>query len=107
VSYDVWLTIDTGGPVPAIVTESRNMTSNVAPMWRAAGAQLHDFHGEPANLCAPALRDAIARMLADPDTYRAMAPANGWGSYDGCIRYLQALADDFEAHPLATVAVSR
>lgn len=106
-SYDVWLTIDTGGPAPAIVTGPRNMTNNVAPMWRAAGAPVHDFHGELAHICLPVLRDAIAKMQADPDTFRAMNPENGWGSYEGCLAFLRELADDFEAHPRATVVVGR
>lgn len=106
-SYDIWLTIDTGGPEPAAVTEGRNMTSNVGPMWRLAGADLAEFHGKPAGDCLPLLRTAVATMRAEPATYSALNPDNGWGDYYGCVRFLEGLADDFEAHPKATVVVSR
>jgi hypothetical protein len=107
VSYDVWLEIDTGGPEPAVVSEARNMTSNVAPMWRLAGADLAHFAGMPAVECIPDLRKAIAKMEDDPAPYRALNPRNGWGDYESCLGYLRALLADFLNHPKATVKVSR
>lgn len=106
-SYDIWLTIDTGGSEPAQVTEGRNMTSNVAPMWRKAGADLADFEGKTAGECIPLLRTAIAAMEDDPGTYRLMNPENGWGSATSCVQYLRDLLSDFVRHPKATVSVSR
>lgn len=51
----IWiaLEIDTGGPEPARVTESRNYTHNVQPMWfEALGeAVRHSHAGVPAG-CA-------------------------------------------------------
>jgi hypothetical protein len=107
VSYDIWLQIDTGGPEPATVTEGRNMTSNVAPMWRLAGADLADFHDRTAGECVPLLRAAIADMEDRPGKYRPLNPDNNWGSYETCLRFLRELLDDFVRHPKATVAVSR
>lgn len=106
-SYDVYLSIDTGGPEPALVTDGRNMTSNVSPMWRLAGADIAAFHGRTAGECLPQLREAIERMETDPAPFRALNPANGWGSYETCLRFLRELAEDFVAHPKATVEVSR
>lgn len=105
-SYDVWLEIDTGGPEPAYLTDW-NYTSNCAPMWRAAGADLAQFDGKAASECLPVLDAAIAEMAANPAKYRAMDPANGWGSYDGLLPDLRELADQFRSHPRATVRVSR
>ncbi|MFG3709500.1 hypothetical protein [Micromonospora sp. NPDC047730] len=106
-SYDIWLNIDTGGPEPATVWDSFNYTSNCGPMWRAAGADLAAFDGEPAGECLPILTAAIKRMEDDPATYRAMDPPNGWGSYDSLLPALRRLADGFRSHPKATVRVSR
>lgn len=106
-SYDIWLTIDTGGPEPATVGGSYDMTSNVAPMWRLAGADLAEFHGRKAADCLPALHHAIADMTVFPGKYEALNPENGWGDAAGCLKFLQDLMLAFEAHPLATVAVSR
>lgn len=107
-SYDIWLTIDTGGPEPAVVgMGSWNYTSNCGQMWRAAGADLAEFAGRPAGECAAILRLAIGVMRGDPATYEAMNPENGWGSYDTLLPALDRLLADFEAHPNAIVTVSR
>ncbi len=106
-SYDIYLTIDTGGPEHALVTDGWNYTSNCAPMWRQAGADLATFHARKAGDCLPVLDAAIAAMRADPDTFRKMDPPNGWGSYDSLLPQLEALAEDLRRHPNATVAVSR
>jgi hypothetical protein len=107
-SYDVWLTIDTGGPEPAVVgRDSWGYTSNCAPMWRAAGADLGEFDGKLAGDCARLLRSAIVRMKAIPATFEAMNPENGWGSYKTLVPALERLLKEFELHPLATVRVSR
>jgi hypothetical protein len=106
VSYDVWLEIDTGGPEPAEVGRSHNMTSNVAPMWRHAGCDLAEAHGRTAGEMLPTLTAAIEKMRAEPAVYRAMNPPNGWGSYENCLAFLERLRADWAAHPKATIAVS-
>ncbi len=100
-SYDVSLCIDTGGQEPAC------LTSNVAAMWRRAGADLVAFDGRVAADVLPALRAAIVVMEDDPATYKAMNPPNGWGDYDSCLEFLGELVKDFASHPKATVVVSR
>ncbi len=106
-SYDLWLTIDTGGPEPASVGREFNMTSNVAPMWRLAGADLAEFHGQQAGTTLPLLDKAIADMAANPDKYTPLNPPNGWGNYDGCLEFLRDLRAEFARHPQATVQVWR
>jgi hypothetical protein len=106
-SYDIWLTIDTGGPAPAPVGGSLNMTSNVAPMWRLAGADLAEFKARTAGDCIPELRTAIADMAGNPEKYRPLNPSNGWGDYAGCLEFLRELLVMFEEHPKATVEVWR
>lgn len=106
-SYDIYLEIDTGGPEPAAVGRDFNMTSNVGPMWRKAGADLADFHGENAGAMARVLDAAIGKMTAYPDEYRALNPSNGWGTYEGCVEFLRELRDEFTRHPNATVRVWR
>lgn len=87
-----------------------NMTSNVACMWNEAGAPLRDWaydkaHG-PASELATKLGDAIATMEREPEKYRAMAPSNGWGSYEGCLAFLKRLRSACLQHPNAIVEVS-
>lgn len=105
-SYDISLWIDTGAGNRATVY-TWNFTSNCAKMWRHAGANLADFDGKPAGECGPILDAAIARMLADPDIYRAMDNASGWGTYDQLLPRLSALRDEMGHHPATTVEVYR
>ncbi len=104
-SFDVWLEIDTGGDEPAQVVDDLNMTSNVAPMWRRAGADLAEFDGRAAGDVLPMLQAAIAAMEADPETYRAMNPPNRWGDFDSCLSFLRRLRQEFTSHPKTTVRV--
>lgn len=72
---------------------SRNITSNVAPMWRHAGCDLAEFDGSTADELEPVVSTAIDRMVACESTFRAMNPSNGWGSYEGCLSFLRNLHD--------------
>lgn len=89
------------------ITEYRNMTSNVAPMWRAAGIDLAECDGRPAAQVAEGLVGALLTMEEHPDRFRAMDPPNGWGDFDGCRRFLQRILADCQARPTGTVWVSR
>jgi hypothetical protein len=105
-SYDITLTVDTGGEEPAVVGDW-NYTSNCGPMWRAAGADLAGFDGKPASECATVLRAALTAVRAEPERYEAMNPRNGWGSYASLLPALGELLKLCERHPLATVHVWR
>jgi hypothetical protein len=107
VSYDIWLTIDTGGPEPAAIGGDWNFTSNAARTWRAAGADLAEFAGRLAGDCVPTLAAAIAELECNASKYRQMDPPNGWGKYDDLLPALRTLLDLFRAHPKATVVVYR
>jgi hypothetical protein len=111
-SYDIWLTttVDTGAPEPLSITvvEVGNMTSNVSGMWRKAlGHSLGDLDGRTAGDCTAALEQAVTAMDQDPEPYMAMEPANGWGSYDGALRYLRTLATGCAEHPKTVIRISR
>lgn len=107
-SYDVWLTIDTGGPKPAEIADCGNMTSNVAPVWRAVGADVADFHGKLAKDCIPYIRRALEHLTGNPRSFDQYVRGDGsGGTVESAIEYLERLLTDFRAHPLATVRVSR
>lgn len=105
-SYDVWLEIDTGGDEPATIPGADfNYTTNCARMWRHAGIDLRDCKGAPCSEAAGPIADAVKRMEDDPDTYRAMNPANGWGDYEGALRFLRQIAEACAQHPKARLGV--
>lgn len=84
-----------------------SFTSNCAPMWRKAGADLATFDGKTAGECVPIVRSAIATIESDIPTYEAMNSPNGWGSVYTLLPALVALAELFEAYPAGIVRVRR
>jgi hypothetical protein len=105
-SYDIYLEADTGGP-ELVEVWSRNHTSNTAPMWRAAGVDLAEFHGRKASDLAPVVAEALMRMQAAPATYRKYDAPNGWGTYATTCAFLEAIQDACALHPNTTVRISR
>jgi hypothetical protein len=103
-SYDVYLEVDTGAGNYACIGDW-NMTSNVAPMWRKAGADLAEMADMPAWRAADLLRGAVDMMRAYPADYEALNPANGWGDYEGCMGFLEVILRACERHPRAVLRV--
>jgi hypothetical protein len=89
VSYDVIIRC----PDTDDVLWDANMTSNLVPMWRRAGADLAAFAGRTTEDVLPELEVAINAMRADPDAFRALNPRNGWGDYGSCLEFLEAIRD--------------
>ena len=115
-SYDIWLEADVGGEEPVRVDplegafDHWNYTSNVVPMWRKAMPDTDGLAGLAGMECCRAeiaLEAGIARMEADPEAYRAMNPANGWGDFDSQLESLRLLLAACRAAPLAKVAIWR
>jgi len=89
-----------------------NITHNLGRMAEEAGIYQAVWRPEEigiirAEQLIKPLRAGIELMKADPDRFTAFNPANGWGTYDNFVpwleRYLQACIED----PDATINVSR
>lgn len=104
-SYDIYLHVD-GGAGYGVCAFDRNMTSNVAPMWREAGCDLRDLKGVLAWRAVDSLSAAIDNMTNYPADYRKMEPANGWGDYEGCLKFLTEIRDACRKYPTAEIGVS-
>ena len=99
-------------PEPSAELFSANITHNLNHMAIAAG--LYDCMWRPdehemthaAQLIEP-LRVGLVRLKAHPDLYRTFNPANGWGDYDGLVRFVENYLEACEANPDAAVSVSR
>jgi len=53
------------------------------------------------------LDQALDIMEVDCDRLRELNPDNGWGSYDGLVRFVREYLAACEANPQALIAVSR
>jgi hypothetical protein len=107
-SYSLWLEVDVGGKESARLDGTEwSYTSNCAPMWREAGADLGTFDGRPSGDCANLVADAVATMEREPERFAAMNPANGWGDSFSLLTELQKLLWVLRQHPKAIVRVHR
>jgi hypothetical protein len=133
VSYDFYIEMDAGGPEPlcldpdfgqvelpdrvkAVVGDERigtNYTSNVWRMWDEALGTANDsmsalYHlsGEVCGDIVEQLERAVDDMIARPDFYRQWNPANGWGDYEGALRYLAGIEAYCRAYPKARLRIS-
>lgn len=120
-SYDTYMTIDTGGGEQAEVADIGNYTSNVAWMWhrsiseamgaatpgdKGAEIALYDLEGKTGEELAPILTKALECMLEHQTEMRAKEPDNGWGNFEGAYEYLRAIRDACARHPKAQLHVS-
>jgi hypothetical protein len=89
-----------------------NITHNLTRMADAAGIYQHLWRPEEigitkAHQLAQPLRDGLARLRSDPDRFKTFNPENGWGSYDGLVRFVVKYLAACEEYPDADVSASR
>lgn len=53
------------------------------------------------------IRLGLDRLRGDPQRYQALDPENGWGNYEGLVRFTADYLAACEKHPDAMVRVSR
>lgn len=105
-SLDICLQADVGGPELVEVDGCDwNMTHNVTPMWRLAGVyeSLYESKGQLAGEHIEKLRAGVNHMKANPDAYKNLNPANGWGSYEVALKWLKEVLTGFERCPKAII----
>lgn len=86
-------------------SDSFNLTYNLSPMlWAAGMPAWKEFIGKRAGDAGPIWQQVADELRRDPDKYRLLNPANGWGDYDQAVDVISRLALACRAHPDATVA---
>lgn len=81
-----------------------NLTYNLSPMlWAAGMPPWKEFIGMRAGDAGSIWQAVVDELQDDPDKYKELNPANGWGDYDGAVEVLTALAAACMQHPDATV----
>lgn len=89
-----------------------NITHNLNKMAEAAG--LYEYLWRPEEigvakaeqLIGP-LTTGLALLRQSPDKFKPLNPANGWGSYETLVRFVQKYLTACEEHPDADISVSR
>lgn len=90
----------------------RNITHNLGKMADAAGVYYACWRPEERgwskakDLIEP-LSSGLDQLTSDPEKYKAFNPANGWGDYDGLVRFVSDYLQACRSYPEATIRVSR
>lgn len=102
------ITVDTGGEEPFVADLwQRNITTNLAAMWTRAGmaGAFRDADKRLAGALLPQLEAGVAAMLNDPLAFEKLNPPDGWGNYEGALKFAQSYRDACRRHPKATVRI--
>jgi hypothetical protein len=105
-SWDIWLEIDTGGPLLARLGEGYNYTYNTNPMLRRAEIikeSCNEWIGLSASEFCERLEAGIKKLEESPADYKTLNPKNGWGDYDSLLSLLREILADFSQHPKAKI----
>jgi len=91
---------------------SANITHNLGRMAKEAGIYMHLWRPDElgitkAHQLIEPLRKGLDVLKAEPDRFKALNPPNGWGSYDGLVRFVEGYLAACIAKPEATVDVDR
>jgi hypothetical protein len=103
VSADYWLVDGEGRSVDEDSTN--NVTYNLGRMLRAAGFPSWDaLVGAPAVEVAGVLHGVSRQLRADRGRLVAeFSPANGWGSWEWAVDFVEAFRDGCAEHPGAKI----
>jgi len=90
----------------------RNITHNLGGMAEAAGIYQHLWRPEEVGIRTAGqliepLKMGLARLLAEPETFRKYNAPNGWGKYENLVEFVRDYLTACEANPNALVRVSR
>lgn len=84
-----------------------NITHNLAPMAEAAGLYFlwhpEDHKIERAEQMVPMIEAGLQKLRENPVAMKTFNPANGWGSYEGLIRFAEGILDACRLNPSARV----
>ena len=84
-----------------------NYTTNSAPMIKeVCGSYPSRWDGMKAADLLPVVEQGLRALRSDPDAYRYLEPANGWGSVENTITFLNRIRDNCVQFPEAVVEIT-
>lgn len=91
---------------------SANITHNLGTMADKAGIYEALWRPEEigithAHQLIERLKAGLALLREKPDYFKTFNPSNGWGDYDGLVRFTEQYLEACEQYPQAEVSVSR
>lgn len=91
---------------------SANITHNLGAMADEAGIYYHLWRPDEISITKAKelidpLREGLHKLKLEPEKYKKLNPDNGWGSYDGLVKFVQNYLNACYEFPDATVEVDR
>jgi len=91
---------------------SANITHNLSVMAREAGIYECLWRPEEigvthARQLVQPLEEGLEKLKQDPVRFRSFNPENGWGNYEGLIRFVENYLNACKEYPDAEVSISR
>ena len=91
---------------------SANITHNLNNMAGEAGIYEHLWRPDEIKITKAKeliepLRQGLHNLKSDPERYKKFNPENGWGSYDGLVKFVENYLNACYEYPDADVEVSR
>lgn len=90
----------------------QNITHNLGKMASAAGVYEAMWRPEEIGITRAKeliepLTKGLETLKAEPDKFKVHNPSNGWGDYDGLVRFVAVYLDACKQYPEAMIRVSR
>ena len=91
---------------------SANITHNLNRMASEAGIYEHLWRPDEIKITkakelVEPLREGLHKLKSEPEKYKKFNPENGWGSYDGLVKFVDNYLNACYEYPEAEVNVSR
>jgi hypothetical protein len=91
---------------------SANITHNLITMAEKAGIYEHLWRPDEINITKASqliepLKEGLDKLKSEPDKYKKFNPENGWGNYEGLVRFVENYLNACIEYPDADVDVSR
>jgi hypothetical protein len=113
-SYDVWISIDTGNGRSVSIGDF-NHTFNCALMFYRAMSDAAGLSDDSLGIkhlnemsckdAYPLLKKAVQHMVENPDWHKQHNPPNKWGSYESALKFLATLCQQTMFHPVGSIHV--
>lgn len=91
---------------------SGNVTHNLGKMATEAGIYQHLWRPDELGITKAGqlikpLQEGLALLKSDPKRFNKLNPENGWGTYDGLVKFVEEYLNACGENPEADVSVWR
>jgi hypothetical protein len=90
----------------ANITHNLGQMANKAGLYYALWRPEERQYYKAKDLITPLTR-GLKKLKANPDTFKAINPDNGWGSYDDLVQFTGDYLETCKQYPEAEIGVSR